>query len=76
MAVSFENHGREERRLEAVGAPFADDAAEAAQGGPSTGLLVVGERVQELLDGRRRAQLRDDPALARRVAASFQSPAP
>jgi hypothetical protein len=76
MAVRFERDGRKERGLEAVCTAFADDAAKAAQGGASAGLLVVRQLVQVVLDRRRRLQPRDEPSLAGRVYVSCQSPAP
>jgi len=76
VAVGFEGDGREEGRLEAVRAALVDDAAKASQGGASAQLLVVGQRVQVALNGSRRPQLSDEPALAGREAASCQPSTP
>ena len=60
----FERHGREQRRLETVGAAVADDAAEASERGAPAGLVVVGKLIEVPLDQKRGAQPRDEPALA------------
>ena len=60
----FEGDRREQRRLEAVGAAVADDAAEAAQRRASAGLVVVGEPVEIPLDHQRRPQPREQAPLA------------
>ena len=64
VAVRLEDDGGEQRRLEAMRAPFADDAAEAAQRRAAAGFLVVGQRVEVALDGARRPQPRDQAPLA------------
>src|SRR4029077_13089440 len=51
-------------RLQAVRAPLADDAAEAAERGAAAWLLVVGQIVQVALDGGRCFQPCDQPPLA------------
>jgi hypothetical protein len=64
IAVIFERDGREQRRLEAVRGAVADDAAKAAQRGPSAWLVVVRQLVQIPLNGERRTELRQQPSLA------------
>src|SRR5262249_37584925 len=66
IAVLLEHDGGEERRFETMRAAVPADAAEAAEGGAPVRLLIVGKRVQELLDRDRRPEPRDEPALARR----------
>ena len=60
----FEHDRGEERRLEAVRATVADDAAKAAKGGAAARFVVVRQAVEEPLDRQRRAQARDEPSLA------------
>ena len=70
VAVRLEDDGGEQRRLETVRAPLADDAPEAAQRGPAARFLVVGQRVEVALDGARRPQPRDQAPLAGREGAA------
>jgi len=72
----FKDDGGKEGGFQAVSAPVVDDAAKASQRGASARLLVVGQRVQVALNGSRRPQLRDEPALAGREAASCQPSTP
>ena len=62
----FEHDRREERRLEAVGAAVADDAAEAAQRRASARLVVVRELVEVPLDRSGVRSRAMQPPLARR----------
>jgi len=59
----FEHDRGKERRLQAVGAPGADDAAEAAERGAAVRFVVVRQGVQIPLNGERRPQPSDEPAL-------------
>jgi hypothetical protein len=70
VAVRLEDDGGKQGGLETVRAPLADDAPEAAQGGPPAGFLVVGQRVEVLLDGARRPQPGDQAPLPEREAGS------
>src|SRR5204863_4908982 len=63
ITVRFEDDRCEQRRFEAMRAPVPDNAAKAAQRGPSPGFLVVAQAVEILLDGERCAQPRDEPPL-------------
>ena len=49
VAVLLQNHGRDERRLQAVRGVVADDLAKGSEGVPAQ-LPVVGQPAQELLD--------------------------
>ena len=62
VAVLLEHDRGEQRRLEAMRAAVADDAAKAAQRGASVRLVVVGQAIQIALDRERRAK----PAISRR----------
>ena len=57
VAVLLEDDRREQRRLEAMRAAVADDAAKAAQRRAPAGLVVVGQAVEVALNGERRAQV-------------------
>jgi hypothetical protein len=62
--VLLEHHGGEEGSLEAMRRAVTDDAAEASQGCASWRWLgVIRQAVQEVLNGQRRAQPRDQAAL-------------
>ncbi len=67
IAVLLEDDRGRQRRFQAVGHAAGDHAAERAQAGPVRRRLhVVGQLVQEALDGRRRAESRHQAPLGRR----------
>jgi len=61
IAVLLERRRGEQRGLQAVRAAVADDAAEAALRRAAVRLFVVRKTVQELLNGERRPETRDEP---------------
>jgi hypothetical protein len=64
--VLLENDGGEERGLEAVGRPVADDPSKAPQRrARGRRLQIVRQAVEETLDSERRPKPCDQPALAR-----------
>jgi hypothetical protein len=78
VAMRLEDDGGKQGGLETVRAPLADDAPEAAQGGPAARFLVVRQRIEVLLDGARRPQPGDQAPLPEREAGfgSRLQPAP
>jgi hypothetical protein len=72
VAVLFKHDGGEQRGLETMRGPLADDAAETALRGASARFLVVGKMIEIPLHCERRPQPRNEPALAESEARSSQ----
>src|SRR5262245_9200628 len=66
ITVLFQDHRREERRLEAVGAAGTHDPAETPERRAPVWFLVVRQLIQIALDIERRPEARDQPSLGRR----------
>src|SRR4029078_7966282 len=73
IPMLLEDHGGEQRGLQAMGAAVLDDPAEASQRGAPMRLVVVRQVVQEPLNQHRRAKPRDQTPLARAEADSLRS---